>query len=188
MSGILMILSGPSGVGKDTVIQAWKARNPRVERVVTCTTRSPRPGERHGVDYWFLSDSEFQDRARAGKFLEHMQVHGHGYATPLDQICSWLAEGKIVVLKIDVQGAEAVRRVRGDTWSVFLMPPSMEALEQRIRDRRTEDEAAIERRLANARREVEQAAAYDHVIVNDDVGRVVEQLESIVPSREECQA
>ncbi len=178
--GRLVILSGPSGVGKDTVIDAWRAADPRVERVVATCTRPPRTGERDGVDYDFVSPEEFHRRAEAGAFLEHKEVHGNWYATPVAGVESRLAEGKVAVLKIDVQGALDVMERRPDALTVFLLPPSLEELEARIRGRGQDDEAAIERRLATARWELDQAGRYQHRIVNDEVPRVVEELRRIV--------
>ncbi|MCG9895222.1 MAG: guanylate kinase [Fimbriimonadaceae bacterium] len=180
IQGRPVILSGPSGVGKDTVIAAWQARNPRVRRVVACTTRSPRPGEVDGVDYRFLSDEEFRAQAEAGEFLEHMIVHGRGYATPWQGLQAIVDDGGIALLKIDVQGAEAVRRQMPNIVSIFLLPPTREELERRIRERGTEDEAALALRLKNAEEELAQAARYDHQVVNSDVEETVDRLEEIV--------
>lgn len=176
MRGRLVILSGPSGVGKDTVIDAWRARDPRVQRVVAYTTRTPRTGEVDGVDYRFVSREEFDRLAASGAFLEHKEVHGNGYATPAAEVERLLAEGKIAVLKIDVQGAAEVRRLRTDALSIFILPPSEEELEKRIRARATEGAEAIRRRMENARAEMAEALSYDVRVVNDDVARCVDAL------------
>ena len=180
MKGLIAVLSGPSGVGKDTVIDAWLARNADVRMVVTCTTREPRAGETDGVDYFFLSEPEFLDRVAAGRFLEHKLVHGHYYATPLDETERLLTEGLVALLKIDVQGGLTVKAARPDALMLFLAPPSMEELERRIRDRATDAEADIELRLANARGEMAQRGQYDYVVINDEVERAAKELDGIV--------
>ena len=176
MSGRLVILSGPSGVGKDTVIEAWKRRDPRVERVVACCTREPRPGERDGVGNRFLTVEEFHQMANDGAFLEHKLVHGNWYATPRESVDRLLSEGKIAVLKIDVQGALAVMGQRPDAVSVFILPPSDEELERRIRSRGQDSEETLRLRLDNARAEIAQADRYQHLIVNEDLERCVDRL------------
>lgn len=180
MSGRIVILSGPSGVGKDTVLAAWNARNPQVRRVVATTTRAPRTGEQNGVDYTFVSRERFVELADAGAFLEWKEVHGNLYATPLDALERMLAEGLVAILKIDVQGALTAMEKRPDAVSIFLMPPSMEELERRIRSRATDSEETIQVRLANAREEIEVGRRYHHRVVNDDVERCVDRLEALL--------
>ena len=180
MSGRLVILSGPSGVGKDTIIDAWREINPKVERVVAYTTRSPRPGEVDGLDYKFVTVPEFRMKADFGEFLEFKQVHGNWYATPLTDMENLLTAGRIAILKIDVQGALHAMTLRKDAISIFILPPSQEELEHRIRGRGTDDEAIIEQRLANAQTEISLASKYQHRIVNLDVEMTVAMLERIV--------
>lgn len=175
-----MILSGPSGVGKDTIIDAWKEANPKVVRVVAYTTRNPRPGEVNGEDYHFRTVEEFQEMAEKGDFLEFKEVHGNWYATPLTDMEALLEEGKVAILKIDVQGALHAMNLRKDAITVFILPPSLTELERRIRGRGTEDEDVIERRLQNAHDEMALAPKYLHRIVNVDVGMTVDLLERIV--------
>lgn len=178
--GKLVILSGPSGVGKDTVINAWHARDSRVQRVVAYTTRPPRQGETQGLDYNFVSLERFLELAEKGAFLEFKEVHGNHYATPLHDMEEMLDAGKIAVLKIDVQGALTAMELRGDAISVFLMPPSTEELERRIRARNLDAPDVILRRLINAREEMALAHHYQHQIVNDAVDDVVNELVRIV--------
>ncbi|AIE85264.1 guanylate kinase [Fimbriimonas ginsengisoli] len=178
--GTLVILSGPSGVGKDTVINAWHARDPRVERVVAYTTRPPRAGELPGIDYHFVTVQEFLRLAEAGAFLEFKEVHGNHYATPLHDMEEMLAAGKIAVLKIDVQGALAVMELRSDAVSVFLMPPSADELERRIRARNLDGPDVIYRRLLNAREEMALAHHYQLQLINDSVEEVVGRLVGVV--------
>jgi guanylate kinase len=177
---MILILSGPSGVGKDTVIDAWQAVNPLVKRVVTVTTRGPRAGERDGTDYFFVSPSEFNHMVQNGQLLEHKLVHGSMYGTPLDQVRQLEAEGKIVVLRIDVQGAAEIKKLRPDAVTVFLMAPNLEVLRHRLQERRSETEDTIEMRMKTAVQEIEASKDYDHHMVNDTVSRVVEQLEALV--------
>jgi guanylate kinase len=179
-AGRVVIVSGPSGVGKDTVIDAWAERNPLVERVVAATTRAPRQGEVDGVHYHFLSREEFEDRAGKDWFLEFKEVHSNYYGTPRMAVEQITTLGKIAILKIDVQGAEAVMKAMPDVTSIFLMPPSDAELEKRIRERGLDDAAVIEERLANARGEMAKASLYGHQVVNDDLGRCVDELEAIV--------
>lgn len=184
MKGKLVILSGPSGVGKDTVLAAWSQIEPRVVRVVAYTTRKMRPGEVDGFDYHFVDRSTFLRMVEEGAFLEHKEVHGNLYATPKKDMEAHLDQGKIAVLKIDVQGALTAMALRPDATSIFLLPPSMEVLEQRIRGRGADDEATIQRRLENAKTELSFADRYQHRIVNDDLMRAVGELASLVGSPE----
>ncbi|MBL8048911.1 MAG: guanylate kinase [Chthonomonas sp.] len=180
MSGRLLILSGPSGVGKDTVLDLWQARNPRVVRVVAHTTRAPRVGERDGLDYTFLDVPTFLDRADAGKYLEFKHVHGNYYGTPLDHLEQLLAADKVAVLKIDVQGAIEVMELRPDALTVMLLPPSFEELERRIRARGTDSAEVIERRLVGARAELDEAPRYQHQLVNHEVEDVLAALDELI--------
>ncbi len=180
VNGKLVILSGPSGVGKDTIIDAWREVNPKVERVVAYTTRSPRPGEVEGLDYRFVSVPDFQTKAGNGDFLEFKEVHGNWYATPLTDMENLIQAGKIAILKIDVQGALHAMSLRKDAISIFILPPSMEELEARIRGRGLDDPEVIEKRLINAQDEVALAPKYHHRVVNLDVDLTVSMLERII--------
>lgn len=176
----LIIFSGPSGVGKDTILDAWRKVNPRVRRVVAYTTRQPREGEVDGVDYHFVEKQKFQKMAENGAFLEHKEVFGNYYATPLTDLDAMLARGLIAVLKIDVQGALAAMDLRPEAQTVFILPPNIQALEDRIRTRGLDSVAEAERRLANAQREMSFADRYQHRFVNDEVENVVGQLQNLV--------
>src|SRR5579871_3435551 len=147
MPGRLVILSGPSGVGKDTILDVWIKRSPKVERVVAYTTRPMRPQEKDGIDYKFVTRERFRDLISLGAFLEYKEVFGNLYGTPLLETDEMLAADKVAVLKIDVQGALTVMGLRDDAISVFLMPPSFSELERRIRSRATDAPEVIARRL-----------------------------------------
>ena len=177
-------MSGPSGVGKGTLVAELRRRVPSLGLTVSATTRSPREGEKDGVSYYFLSEEEFGRRVEAGEFLEWANVHGHRYGTLHSEVDRLFDEGRSVVLEIDVQGGLNVRRVRPDTVLVFIEPPSAEELERRLRGRGTEDEATIRLRLDNAASEFEAAASYDERIVNDDLDRAVGELADLIDSYE----
>lgn len=183
-SGRLIILSGPSGVGKDTVIDAWRTRNPRVRRVVAYTTRPPRPGEVDGVDYHFVSVPRFQHLVEQGAFLEHKEVHGNFYATPLTDMEAMLENGFLAILKIDVQGALTAMELRPDATTIFILPPSWQDLERRIQFRGSDAPEVIERRLQDARAEMSLADRYQYRIYNDRITSAVDRLEAIFKEAE----
>ncbi len=178
-TGKLIILSGPSGVGKDTIIDEWKRHDPRVVRVIAYTTRNPREGEVDGVDYHFVSRERFLELAHSGAFLEYKEVHGNFYATPLSDMEALLIKGYIAILKIDVQGAIDVMPLRPDAVSVFLLPPDVNELRRRIEDRGRDNPADITRRMQNSEWEMSQASGYQYQIVNDEVATVVERLKQL---------
>jgi guanylate kinase len=177
----LIIVSGPSGSGKSTVIQRLLAGSGLPLRLsISATTREPRRGERDGVDYHFWTRERFQEQVRAGAFLEWAEVHGQSYGTLRDEVDPFRARGIGVILDIDVQGAEQVRKQYRDCCSVFLQAPSWQEYERRLRSRDTEDEASIARRLATARRELQRVGEYDRVIVNDDLATTVAELRRLI--------
>ncbi len=181
---LLVIISGPSGVGKDTIIEALQARprDPDYHYVVTCTTRAPRPGESPGVPYRFLSRADFAELLAAGDLLESAEVHGNWYGTPRVEVIQALAEGHDVILKIDVQGAAAVKERVPDALLVFIVPPSLEALFQRLRSRATETADELEIRQRNAAIELARQGDYDQVVVNEtgEVERTAAEIEAII--------
>jgi guanylate kinase len=175
----LLVLSAPSGGGKTTVCGLLLKRLPWLKRCVTATTRAPRPGERNGRDYWFLSEAEFKRRVAEGGFFEYAQVHGNYYGTPAREVGDALRRGKSLVLVIDVQGGAAVKGRRKDSVLVFLAPPSMAELRRRLARRGTDEPAAMRRRLREAARECAAGAQYDYLIINDDLDKTVEDLAQV---------
>ena len=176
----IFVISGPSGAGKGTLLAELRKQRPDLGLTVSATTRSPRPGEVDGTSYYFLSDEEFRRRIAAGEFVEWAEVHGHLYGTLVSEVKRLLAKGHSLVLEIDVQGALNVRKVYPDAVLVFIEPPSLQVLEERLRGRGNEDEASIELRLKNARHEMELADQYDVRIVNNTVDRAAQELGSVM--------
>jgi guanylate kinase len=181
---LLVIISGPSGVGKDTIIDALRARphDPEYHYVVTCTTRAPRPGEVDGVSYHFVSPGRFRAMRDAGELLEANEVHGHWYGTPRREVAEALAAGHDVILKIDVQGAQVVKERVSDALLIFVVPPSLEALFQRLKARATESADELETRQRNAALELARQDDYDYVVVNEtgQVQRTAARIDEIL--------
>lgn len=186
-SPLLVVISGPSGGGKTTLFEQLVAARPEMTRAVTCTTRSPRGGEREAVDYYFLTADSFLRRVQAGNFLEHATVHGHSYGTLKAEVVSKLRQGKDVLLNVDVQGAATVRaKAQEDTElkmalvSVFLTPPSTAILEARLRKRGTDAEAIIQKRLSVARQEIAQWRHFDYLLISGTIAEDLRRMLAIV--------
>jgi guanylate kinase len=187
-TGLIIVVSAPSGGGKSSLCQRLLNWSANLVYSVSCTTRAPRGGELHGVDYFFLSREEFEQRVKTGDFLEHAQYNGNYYGTPRSFIEEQLAAGKDVLLDIEVQGAEQViRRVRGGSFAysetlvtIFLMPPSPELLETRLRRRGTDSDETIRKRLALAQQEMAHWREYDYVIVSGKLDDDFEQGKAII--------
>jgi guanylate kinase len=176
----IIVVSGPSGVGKSTVVSNLLEHSRDVKLSISLTTRSPRPGEEGGGEYYFVTSEEFLSRRKAGDLLEWAEVHGYLYGTPEAFIDEQLANGIKVLLEIDVQGSMQVKTKRPDAVLIFLLPPSFEELERRLRNRGTDDVETISRRLRNAKEELEYYDRYDYLVVNDEVGRCTEDVLSII--------
>lgn len=184
--GLLLVISGPSGVGKTTVTRGAEAAVPGADFSVSVTTRPRTAADRDGVDYTFVSDAEFDRLIAEDALLEHADVFGKRYGTPRSEVESRLAAGHVVILEIDVEGARQIKQRAPGALCVFIMPPSEDTLLQRLRDRKREDEAAIQRRFAEARREIETAracGAYDAFVVNDDLEQTIGRVVDLVAQR-----
>lgn len=178
--GRLIVLSGPSGVGKGTVLRALLAECPNARRCITCTTRKPGPEEVDGVDYHFLTEGEFRRKIDEGYFLEYAQVHLNLYGTPRSCVQDLLNKGLNVLLEIDVQGGMTVKGKVPNAVMVFIAPPSYEELERRLRERKRDSEESIAKRLENARKEIEQIPRYEYLVVNDEIDEAVDRLRAII--------
>jgi guanylate kinase len=178
--GIPFVVSAPSGTGKTTICRALVEADPRLRFSVSHTTRPPRPGEREGEDYCFVGRARFAELVAAGTFLEYAEYAGNLYGTSWAAIDDPLAAGVDLLLEIEVQGARQVRERRGDVRLVFLLPPSLEALEARLRGRGSDPPEAVQARLALARRELAAVELFDYVIVNDEVPRCVAALREVI--------
>lgn len=180
--GTLFVISGPSGAGKGTLVNEVLSANPHLRLSVSATTRQPREGEVDGEHYYFMSIDEFKRNIEEGNFIEWALVHSNYYGTPLGPVQELLDQGESVILEIDVKGAFQVRNKLPETKLVFIAPPSIEVLEERLRGRGTETEDVIRFRLANAEGEMEAAKEYDRIIVNDDLNEATKELLSVLES------
>ena len=178
--GLLLILSGPSGCGKGTVLKELLAAEPNIFYSVSATTRAPRPGEEDGVNYFFLSKEEFDREVSQNGMLEYACYCGNCYGTPKKPVFDRLERGEHVILEIEVQGAKEVMESCTEAVSIFIMPPSLAELERRLVDRQTEDEETVKRRLAAAVDEMNLAKDYDYVVVNDKVSEAVKDIAAII--------
>jgi guanylate kinase len=178
--GRLIVISGPSGVGKDTVLRALFQLDPHLRYSVSFTSRAPRPGEVDGVSYSFVDEPTFLHMVERGEFLEWARVHGNLYGTSLHRVRECLERGEDVVLKIDVQGAAQLRGRVPEAVFIFLLPPSEAALRERLQARETEDDESLAIREADAKRELAEASSYDHQVVNDQVERAAREILDIV--------
>ncbi|MBN2070704.1 MAG: guanylate kinase [Candidatus Krumholzibacteriota bacterium] len=179
---MIIVVSGPSGAGKSTVVKAFLESSASIVPSVSLTTREPRKGEVEGIDYFFVSEEEFDLKRKAGELLEWAEVHGNLYGTLSSFVDMELARGHDLLLEIDVQGGLNVKGKRPEALMIFLLPPSMEELEKRLRGRDTDSEEVIVKRLANARKEIGFAGRYDFSVINDAVSRSVEEIRAIIES------
>ena len=183
-NGLLLVVSGPTGSGKGTVLSELLGKSSDFCYSVSATTRAPRPGEQDGVNYFFLTRAEFEKRIAERRMLEYTEYVGNYYGTPRDYVDAALADGKNVILEIEVDGAAQVKRLFPSAVLVFLCPPDLETLERRLRGRHTDDEQKICERLAQARRECALAYTYDYVVINDDPDVAAKELDAIITA--EC--
>ena len=186
-TGLLLVISAPSGAGKTTLCEQLLAHEPNTVRAITCTTREPRDGEQDGVDYYFLDAATFLKRVQAGNFLEHATVYGNSYGTLKSEVLGKLRLGKDVLLSVDVQGAAAIRdhatedaELRKCLLTVFLTPESMDVLEKRLLKRNKDSSSTIAKRLAVARQEISQWKHFDYIILTDSIESDLKRMQAIM--------
>ncbi len=180
--GLLLVVSGPSGAGKGTICKALLEKNEDIKLSVSATTRKPRNGEVHGVNYFFLEKEEFVTKRDNGEFLEHAQIYDNFYGTPKAAILECLDKGQDVILEIEMQGASQIKEVYPEGVFIFVLPPSLEELKNRIVGRATETQEEIDKRFSSAFAEINQIVNYDYFIFNKDVNTSVRELEKIINS------
>ena len=178
----LIIITGPSGVGKGTVVKELLDRNKDIWLSISATTRNPRVGEKDGLNYYFISEERFKDMIDKKEFLEWAQFAGNYYGTPLSTVNEKIEKGFIVLLEIEVEGAKQIKEKFPESLSIFLLPPSKEELEKRIRNRGTEKEEAIDRRLSRANYEIASSDQFDFVLTNHDIDETVKEVFKIIKS------
>ncbi len=178
--GKLVLFSGPSGVGKDTVLDVILNKNKGLQKSISLTTRNMRENEENGKDYYFISVPQFEEMIEHGDILEYAKYGHNFYGTPKAPIDKWLSEGKTIILKIEVQGAENIKKLYPDAIAVFLLPPSMAELEKRLRSRGTEDEEDIQKRLEIAINELKESKKYDYFVTNYDIDATSDEVVSIL--------
>ncbi len=180
--GLLLVVSGPSGAGKGTICKALLNKNDKIKLSVSATTRKPRNGEVHGVNYFFIEKEEFTKMVENGEFLEHAQIYDNFYGTPKAAIIECLEKGQDVILEIEMQGARQIKEVYPEGVFIFVLPPSLQELKSRIVGRGTETQEEIEKRFSCAFEEINQIVNYDYFIVNEDIEKSVNDVEAIILS------
>ena len=178
--GLLLVVSGPSGAGKGTICKALLNKNDQIKLSVSATTRKPRNGEVHGVNYFFIEKEEFAKMIENGEFLEYAQIYDNFYGTPKAAIIECLEKGQDVILEIEMQGARQIKEVYPEGVFIFVLPPSLEELKSRIVGRGTETQEEIEKRFSCAFEEINQIVNYDYFIVNEDIEKSVSDVEAII--------
>lgn len=180
VEGTLFVVAAPSGAGKSSLVNALLEREAAISLSVSHTTRPPRTGELYGRHYYFVERGEFEQQVAAGIFLEHAEVHGNLYGTSGTTVQGLLAQGRDVLLEIDWQGAQQIRRSKPDCVSVFILPPSRTELERRLRGRGSDSDEVIDRRLRNSREEISHAHEFDYILINDVFDEALDDLRAIV--------
>jgi len=183
MRGSLYVVAAPSGAGKTSLVKALMEREPRIRFSVSYTTRKPRPSEIDGRDYHFVTQERFAEMVKRGEFLEHARVFDNCYGTGIDTVQTALAQGELLLLEIDWQGARQVRARLPEARSIFILPPSRRALEERLRARSSDSEAVIERRLRDAKQDLSHWTEFDFVVINDRFEQAVAELLAIIDDR-----
>lgn len=178
--GLVIVVLSPSGGGKGTILKEVFASSKNMKLSVSATTRKPRPGEKHGEHYFFVTHEEFEKMIADGEMLEYAEYCGNYYGTPKSPVEKWTNDGQDVILEIEIQGGQQVKKLLPDCISVFIVPPSMSVLEKRLRNRGTETDDVIKGRLEVARKEVAHAKDYDYVVVNDKLEDAVSDIKSII--------
>ena len=179
-----VVLSAPSGAGKTTIARKLVARDANLKISVSATTRPRRPMETDGVDYYFLSEAEFRRNLAAGNFVEHEDVHGYHYGTLRSVLEEMIQDGKRPIFDIDVKGALSIKRLYPESKLIFIKPPSLEELKRRLQKRHSESAQAIAKRLQRINYEYKQAEKFEHIVINDDLDRAVQEIESIISRKE----
>jgi guanylate kinase len=182
---LLIVISGPSGVGKDSILERMKQHLPLFHYAVTATTRLPRAGERSGIDYHFVSKEKFEQMMERGELLEWANVYGNLYGVPKGQIQQALAQGQDVIIKVDVQGAATIKSILSQAVFIFIVPPSLDELEKRLRERETESDQELKLRMDIATEEMKSLSMFDYAVVNSEVDLTVAQIDAII-SAEKC--
>ena len=180
MKGVLFVVTAPSGAGKTTILDAVLKEIDNLKYSISATTRDPRPGEVDGEDYFFLSRAEFEEKQKEGKFLECAQVYDYYYGTPLDYIESELNEGRDIILDIDVQGALSIKSQQFPAVYIYILPPSLAILRSRLEGRKTDKKEVIEKRLAQAKKEMSYLNEYDYSVINYHLPTAIEEVKSII--------
>ena len=185
--GMLLVVSGPSGAGKGTICDVLRCHFPHMDYSVSMTTRAPREGEKDGVNYFFTDNDSFEKLLEKDAFLEYAKVYDHYYGTPKDYVFNRMDEGHHVMLEIDIQGAMQIKKAYPDAVCIYVVPPSLEILSRRLRNRRTDSDEVIQKRLDKARTELDWIDKYDYLIVNDDLESAISKAKAVITA-EACRS